>query len=86
LILPYRRVWAGLAAVWLVILGVNLATVTETRPVTLAKMPPPSPEALTVLREQKQMMAQLLGPLASPPALPGIPGPRSERREESFAA
>jgi hypothetical protein len=85
LILPYRRAWTGLAAIWLVILGVNFVASVNTPQVTLAKVTPPTTEVLTALREQNQMLAQLLGPIESTPARRVRPGPSSQRREESYA-
>ncbi len=78
---PWRRAWLGMAALWLVILAVNMAG-KEPHRNTLAAAPSPSPEIMTALREQKQLMVQLL---ESPPPLtlvrPRTPGPRSERRQ-----
>ena len=73
----WRRVWAGVAATWLVILGLALATggTPESR---LARTPSPDPQVLAALREQERLLAQMLGQ-AAPPAIarPRTPGPRS---------
>lgn len=54
LILPARRVWAGLAAVWLVIVAVNLAEFThETR--QMAKLKPETVELLAAWRQQQRL-------------------------------
>lgn len=62
---PWRRAWLGMAAIWLVILGVSLASGESPR---LVSKPPPRPDpgVEAVLRGQKQLLVQLLGPGASP--------------------
>ena len=74
---PWRRAWIGIGAVWLGLLVFSVAT-GETPRTASIKPPRPDPEALAVLREQRQLLAQLLGSSA----LPLIshlqtPGPRS---------
>lgn len=77
---PWRQAWLGMAAVWCVILLVHVST-RDIPTMARAKMPAPSPEVLTLLREQNQILTQLLEPAAlPPPAAPKIPGPRSEQR------
>ncbi len=78
---PLRRVWLGMASLWLVILAFNLAA-REPHRIAIASMPPPPPEVMTALREQKQLMVQMLE-TSNPPTLlrPKTPGPRSERRQ-----
>ena len=74
---PWRRVWAGVAATWLVILGLGLAAGDMPRTVS-TKPPRPNPEALAVLQQQEQLLSQLLGREAPPRASrPRTPGPRS---------
>jgi hypothetical protein len=90
LLWPCPQAWAGLAAVWLVILAVHSVTrdplpVREARKATTA-----SRNVLLALKEQEQLLAELIGPPLTPsPAdkpKPFIPQPRSERREDcSFA-
>jgi len=78
---PWRRIWAGMAAIWLVLLALNLAT-RETPKMAGRKTPPPDPELLAALREQERLMRQWFEPAKPPPASPPkIPGPRSERRQ-----
>lgn len=80
LIWPTRRIWTGLAAVWVGMLIFNYAT--AERGMVIAESPPPAPEVKMALREQRQMMAQLLGAGPVEPATrPHIPGPRSEERQ-----
>ena len=83
---PCPQAWAALAAVWLVILGLNFAgRTTEPRGMTQAKAEfPPSPQVLAMLREQRALYSELLGrPEMAPPPTP--PRPRSERAAESVA-
>ena len=85
-----RVAWAGLAAVWLVILGLNVAT-HETVPATPSSPRAEtkrSPETLQALREQKRLFAELVGSLKEMDAdVPRfVPRPRSERQPPfSFA-
>ena len=89
LIQPYRRIWVGLAAVWVVILALNLAAGggdegSKTR-MAETSMRRPEPEVVEALRQQKQLMAELLGQNTPLPVVPKIPGRRGElRREENI--
>jgi hypothetical protein len=76
---PCPQAWAGLAAVWLVILGLN--STTASRSVEIAKQSPrSSPEAETTLAAQRRELARLLDNFSEPAPAPkaGPPGPRSE--------
>jgi hypothetical protein len=74
---PWRRVWAGVAVTWLVILGLALATGEMPR-MRVARPPQPDPETLAALRQQERLLTQLLGGTAPPPvSRPRTPGPRS---------
>lgn len=85
---PHPKAWAGLAAVWVVILTLQLTS--RDRSETIARTsPPPSPEMLMVLRQQKLLLAELVErpePRAAdrPKAVP--PRPRSDRYRESATA
>jgi hypothetical protein len=80
LILPCRRVWGGLAAAWVVIIGLSLCTGGEPRAMT-GKSAPLDPDAATALREQRQILAQLLDATPTPAAAhPQAPGPRGDVR------
>ncbi len=79
---PCPQAWAGLAAVWVVILAVNHFTLDK--PEMLAgKSSPPSPEIMMVLQEQRRTLAKLIDsndpPSAEPPK-PFVPRPRGELR------
>jgi len=76
---PSPQAWAGLAAVWLVILGLNVTT--ASRSTDMAKQSPkPSPEVETTLAAQRRELARLLDNFSEPTPAPkaGPPGPRSE--------
>jgi hypothetical protein len=80
LLWPCPQAWAGLAAVWLVILAFNLTTTDRTP--QIAKSEAPSPEMIMALKEQRRELAELVGhfdmePVEPPKIVP--PRPRSER-------
>jgi hypothetical protein len=82
---PHPRAWAGLAAVWLVILALQL-TSRDPAEVMARKTPPPSPEMLVALRQQKLLLAELVErpeprTAARPKSVPSRP--RSDRYRES---
>ena len=59
---PSRLAWGALAAAWVVIIGLHLAS-PEPRPKRVA-MSRPSPEAVQALRDQRQLFVELLAPAA----------------------
>jgi hypothetical protein len=77
---PCPQAWAGLAAIWLVILAVNFSA-SDKKPMLAQAAPPPSRDTLRMVQEQRRMLAQLLEPRNPPPAEPPkpfIPRPRGE--------
>jgi hypothetical protein len=78
---PFRRVWLGLATVWIVIAAVKFST-PEVRSARYA-VPQPNQAVLAALHDQRRLMEQLLEP-APPAPPPKPPGPRSERQRERF--
>jgi hypothetical protein len=74
---PWRRAWIGIAAAWAFILAFSLAAGEAPRTAS-ARPPRPDPEVRAVLREQKQLLTQLLGS-GAPPLVSNLrmPGPRS---------
>ena len=83
LIHPYRQAWAGLAAVWVLLLAASLwpgGTATQT-----AAAPKPPPHEFMAFCQQERMLAELLEPRPLPiskPAKASPPQPHSERRDE----
>jgi hypothetical protein len=83
LLWPHPRAWAGLAAVWVLILAVNFS-MRDPSLVRAEKSLPPSPEVIVELRQQQRLLAELIGPRDTSDAdrpKPLVPPPRSERAE-----
>ena len=84
LIWPSRRIWAGLAAVWILILAANFSMRDHTES-KMAKLSPPSPDVIMAFRQEQQLMNELIGPNDPPvaePQKPYSPRPSGERRTE----
>jgi hypothetical protein len=87
LLRPQRAAWAGLAAVWVVIIALNIATHDDSPRAQASRAAAViSPETLQVLQQQRLLLAELMDrpephPMNRPKSLP--PGPRSQRWEES---
>jgi len=80
---PHPRAWAGLAAVWILILAVNFS-MRDQSPVRAEKSSPPSLEVIVELRQQQRMLAELIGPRDTRDtdrSKSFVPQPRSERVE-----
>ena len=80
---PHPAAWAGLAAVWILILAVDFS-MRDKSPVMAEKTAPPSPEVIVELRRQQRLLAELIGPRDTRDAdrpKPLVPQPRSERVE-----
>ena len=79
LIWPCRRVWAGVACAWLLIIGLNMAS-PEPLPQIIGKASPRSNEDFRAFIEQRQLLAQLTDSLPTPANTrkPSPPGPRSD--------
>ena len=81
LLWPYPEAWAGLAAVWLVILTLNFA-MQEPKP-KQAKAAPAPAEVIAALKEQRRLYLELAGleakEIAEPPRTVA-PGPSSQRK------
>ena len=82
LLWPHPTAWAGLAAVWLLILGINLTTQDASR--LMAKHASPvSPQVFMAFQEQERLLSELIGPRETPVAerpKSSVPRPRSEGR------
>jgi hypothetical protein len=75
---PSPLAWAALAAVWIVIVGLNLATRLPSEQIaTQASVP--SVDMAAALANQRRLLADLTSSLVSEPPTPRTtPGPRSE--------
>ena len=86
-----RVAWLGLAAAWLVIVALNIASFETPRTMeTIANTPAKrSPEMMQALREQKRLFTELVGAAgekteAEAPRF--VPRPRSERSPRNIVA
>jgi hypothetical protein len=80
---PHPAAWAGLAAVWILILAVDFSA-RDKSPTLAEKSAPPSPEVVVELKQQQRMLAELIGPRDEHDADRSksfVPQPRSERTE-----
>jgi hypothetical protein len=84
LLWPHPQAWAGLAAVWILIFMLDFS-IRDKSPVVAEKSAPPSSEVIVELRQQRQLLAELIGPretrVTGPLKIFGRQ-PRSERRFE----
>jgi hypothetical protein len=83
LLWPHPAAWAGLAAIWILILAVDFS-LRDKAPVMAEKSAPPSPEVIVELRQQQRMLAELIGPRDEREADRSksfVPQPHSERTE-----
>ena len=57
---PSPQAWAGLAAVWVLILGMDVAS-HDRSPATGENSGPPTAEMLAQLKQQQRVLAELMG-------------------------
>src|SRR6266545_4234255 len=83
LIWPCRRAWAGMAALWLVIGGINWQ-LSDTPKMTASARSASAPALFETLEEQRRLLAELISPASSQSAEPPRrnPKPRSDRDSE----
>ena len=87
LVWPSRRIWAGLAAVWITLLAVNVSLRDRSPAGAMASA---SPEMILSFQQQERLLAELMGPdelraakpRAAEPPTSFVPQPRSEGRLE----
>ena len=77
-----RRVWTGLAVIWLAVVIVN-KSIDDSPRVTIANAPEQSRDWKMALQAQRQRLRELLE-WNEPPAPPATPPRRSDRRGEVF--
>jgi hypothetical protein len=78
LVWPCRRIWTGLAAVWILIFVFNFSQRDSSE---FMAQKTPSPEIILTFRQQERLLAELMGPdelrAAEPPKI-FSPKPRTE--------
>jgi len=82
---PCPQAWAGLAAVWVLILLLNSVT---REPARAAQSPnsPRAPEVLMALRDHRRLLAELIeSPTEVEPPKPSVPGPHSQLPQRTVA-
>ncbi len=88
LLWPHPAAWAGLAAIWLVIGGLNRTT-RDASPRVARRAAPLPPQVFMAFQEQQRLLTELIGaretPVAEPPK-PALPRPRSEGRQTLLMA
>jgi hypothetical protein len=82
LLSPHPRAWGALAAVWVVIIAANLAS-RDDAGATGARATAPPPEIREMLKQQEQLLSELVGerPADARPKLHPA-RPQSHRRDE----
>jgi len=84
LLWPCPQAWAGLAAAWVLILGLNAAT-RERVQVATVQSTPPAREVLMALKERRRLLAELAGlSVQVEPKKPAAPRPRSQLSQRTF--
>jgi anti-sigma factor RsiW len=82
LIRPSRHAWAAMAALWIVMAGINATQSGAQRNVSSARSSTTS-TTLQVFEEQRRVLAELIPPIVSQPIEPPrreYPHPRSQRK------
>lgn len=83
LVWPCRHAWTGMAALWFVMLWINVGS-SDHRQATMNARSAPAAEVWQALEERRRLLAELVPPALSQPAEPprqNGPRPRSERRQ-----
>jgi len=83
---PHPVAWAGLAAVWILIFAADFS-IRDDAAIVATKTAPPEPEVIVQWRQQRRMLAELIGPRDARDADRSksvVPQPRSERRFETM--
>ncbi|HEY1489833.1 MAG TPA: hypothetical protein VGF90_02235 [Verrucomicrobiae bacterium] len=80
---PHPKAWAGLLAIWIFIFALNFS-MRDKLPAVAEKSAPPAPEVLVELKQQRLLLAELIGscePSDADRQKFFSPKPRSERVE-----
>ena len=82
---PCRRVWTGMAALWVVLWGINLR-LADTPKTDARARSACAPGMFEALEEQRRLLAELIAPADNQPAEPPRPNPqpRSDRHSETL--
>jgi anti-sigma factor RsiW len=56
---PHPKAWAGLAAVWVLILAANIAMRDDSTVMAARRVSPPTPQIREMLKQQAQLLAEL---------------------------
>ena len=80
---PCRRAWAAMAALWLVMWGINRG-LSDTPKAAQSARTASAPALFEALEEQRRLLAELIPPVSSQPTEPPRrnPRPRSDRHSE----
>jgi len=76
LIWPCRRAWAGMAALWVVMWGINRG-LSDTQSAALNVPSTSAPALLEALEEQRRMLTELIAPASSQQAEPPRRNPQA---------
>jgi hypothetical protein len=83
---PSPQAWAGIAAVWLVILTLQLTSAERAKTASL-KSVPASRQVLELLQEQQSLLADLINSSAAVESpKPSLPRPRGEKKSQNTSA
>jgi hypothetical protein len=84
---PFRYVWAGMAALWLVMMSMNFG-LSRTEPATTNAQSAPAPAMLQAFEEQRRVLAELVTFAPDPVAPPqqNDSRPRSARQRKAQSA
>jgi hypothetical protein len=80
---PSPKAWAGLAAVWIAILAINHSVGGASQQIA-ANLTPPSLQIMLAIQQQVRFSTERPNASEAPSLV--LPGPRSERRDETEAA
>jgi hypothetical protein len=88
LLWPYPRAWGALAVIWTVLLTIHIS-LSEGSNSQVRQDTSPSPQVAQVLKEQRRLMAELIGQSSIPdaePAKPTLVRPQSRRTQQQLIA